>query len=70
MNYAIASGASGHMLLLRINDLNNINLEHGREYGDKIIKNLAVVLEIVAKKYKIYHMDYADYTIQSFLFLE
>ena len=57
MNYAIASGASGHMLLLRINDLNNINLEHGREYGDKIIKNLAVVLEIVAKKHKIYHME-------------
>ena len=57
MNSIIASGNTGHLLFIRINDLNNINLQNGREYGDKIIKNLALVLEIVAKKHKIYHME-------------
>lgn len=57
MNSIIASGNTGHLLFIRINDLNNINLQNGREYGDKIIKNLALVLEIVAKKHKMYHME-------------
>lgn len=57
MRSAIVQGEKGWLLFIRINDLNGINLEYGREYGDKIIKNLALTLEIAAKGYKIYHME-------------
>ncbi len=48
---------SGYFMFVGIDNLGSINLKHGRNYGDKIIKDCATVLEQNSKLGNIWHVE-------------
>ena len=48
----------GYLILLDIDGLAAINLSHGREYGDMLLKEVAQVCENLEGVYKAYHVDH------------
>lgn len=49
--------SNGYFMLVSIDNLNNINLEHGRSYGDQIIKKCAEVMEHNSLIQHIWHTE-------------
>ncbi len=47
----------GYFMFVAIDHLGSINLKHGRNYGDKIIKECAMVLEDNSKLENIWHVE-------------
>lgn len=48
---------NGYFLLLSINNMNNINLKHGRDCGDSVIKKCAEVIEQSGTAQNLWHVD-------------
>ena len=54
---------NGYLLLLDIDSLAAINLSHGREYGDRLLKEVAEVCEDIQKVSTAYHIDHNYYAL-------
>lgn len=46
-----------YFMLLDVDDLGDINLKYGREYGDEVLKFLGKALEEIVPSQKIYHVE-------------
>lgn len=53
----IDNNISGYYMIADVDDLSVLNLHHGREYGDSILKQLALLLEEHSLVRKVYHVD-------------
>lgn len=54
---------SGYLMLLDVNELSMINLRYGRDYGDKVLKNLAYLLDGNPSVVKVYHTDHNYFAV-------
>ncbi len=48
---------SGYLMLLGIDNLANINLKHGRNYGDSVIRKCAKLFELNVMSQNIWHVE-------------
>lgn len=55
--------SSGYLMLLDIDGLATINLSHGREYGDKLLKEIAAFCEKIEKVVTVYHVDHKYFSL-------
>ena len=53
----------GYFMLVDVDDLGDINLKHGRKYGDEILKSLAKALEEIVQSQKIYHIEHNCFAV-------
>lgn len=58
-----ADVAGGYLMLIDIDDLAAINLSYGREYGDKILKELAATLDNHIMSKRVYHIDHNYFAV-------
>ena len=54
---------SGYLMLLDVDELPVINLRYGRDYGDKVLKDLACLLEENPIVKKVYHTDHNYFAV-------
>lgn len=54
---ALARKQGGYLFLVDIDDLSAININHGRAYGDVLLKDLALALENHALVKNVYHTE-------------
>ncbi|MBQ8498135.1 MAG: EAL domain-containing protein [Clostridia bacterium] len=57
----ILQNQNGYLLLLDIDGLAAINLRHGRDYGDMLLKEVADLLDFHPLVQKAYHIDHNNY---------
>lgn len=53
----------GYFMLLDVDDLGDINLKHGRKYGDAVLKSLAAAMEEIVQSQKIYHIEHNSFAV-------
>lgn len=53
----------GYLMLLDIDSLSAINLSHGREYGDKLLKEVAELCENLKDVSDAYHVDHNNFAL-------
>lgn len=53
----------GYLMLFDIDSLATINLSHGRDYGDELLKEIGEVFENYDGIETVYHINYADFAI-------
>lgn len=52
-----------YLMLLDIDSLATINLTHGRNYGDRVLKEIAELLENMSVVEKAYHVDHNNFAL-------
>ncbi len=55
--------AGGYFMLVDVDDLGDINLKHGRKYGDEVLRSLAKALEEIVQSQKIYHIEHNCFAV-------
>ena len=55
--------SKGFLMLLDIDSLATINLTHGRQYGDMLLKEIAAVCEKLPEVEKAYHTDHNHFVL-------
>lgn len=53
----------GYFMLVDVDNLGDINLKHGRKYGDDILKSLAKALEGIVQSQKMYHIEHNSFAV-------
>ena len=58
LNEMVVSNATGFFMLLGVDNLKNINIQFGREYGNQVLKQTAKVIEdVTGNPLQIYRLD-------------
>lgn len=57
------SNKSGYFVLIDIDNLGDINIKYGREYGDNLLKNFAKILGTFVQCQNIYHVEHDCFAI-------
>lgn len=55
--------SSGFLMLLDISGLSDINVGHGRKFGDELLKDVAVFLETAKNVEQVYHIDHNNFAV-------
>ncbi len=53
----------GYVMLLDIDGLAAINLRHGREYGDRLLRELADLLQGIPSAETVYHVEHNNFAV-------
>lgn len=54
---------SGYLLIVDVDDLAAINLSHGREYGDELIKKIAISMQSQPEFERVYHIEHNYFAV-------
>lgn len=52
------SGEQGYLMIIDIDNMGDINIKFGREFGDNLLKGFAKILDKVTKVRDIYHIEH------------
>lgn len=55
--------SSGYLMLLDVDGLSAINLSHGREYGDRLLKEIAALCDDLDGVKTAYHVDHNNFAV-------
>lgn len=60
---SMLSESRGYLMFLDIDGLSAINLSHGREYGDRLLKEVAHLCDGLDNVKKAYHIDHNNFAV-------
>lgn len=57
------AATKGYFILIDIDNMGDINIRFGREYGDNILRNFAGVLQEITGNKRIYHVEHDSFAV-------